>query len=488
MRDLSKPGHLLVFSKEGRNYFLYLYIMKPDMPFAALTVLEGIRELAKERKLKVDIRAFSEFKRVASEFPDQKEIINIPLEILVDGKEKFKKDLFITCLENLLAGYASVFPERVIGAVARENSFVRFEENSRRIIEGYILRGKNVVIDAPRRAGKTSLLFRLASEERLKAYRILYLDMERASDPLRFAAILIAALETRTGDTALKRAAKELGLSRKLEKDYKTKVEAQLKRISSKEKLLLAFDECSFMLEEMLKKGNESEYESNKQKAIDFLSWFKKLRKNHANIRFLFSGSIKFAVFENELDKDGFFSDCKEYSLKPMDEASAKNLVEGLFYSEEIYPPDHVTDHIIKRTTPCFPYFLQIVTDEMVKYHRARRKFPTQKEMEGIIENEIIGTNCRRYMDQFLVNLRRYSPLEEKGARVLLNRLSNVKEEKKDKLKALYVKATGDEKGFPKVLALIEYDFYITERNGHYSFANELMKNWWKTNFALSGD
>jgi len=482
MHDISKPGYLLTFTTEDKDYFLYLYSQDINKPFAGLIVLPGIQQIAEELSIGIKIKQFSEFKRIPLETNIEGDVINAPLEIFVDSSEKFKKSFFRMCLENLLSGYNSIFPIREIGAVARDYSFVHYRENFDMVINNHILEEKNLIIDAPRRAGKTSFMRQLVKELRSKGHKAYYVDMENARSPVQFAAILLMTLKDKKYDSELEKIKDEMTIAEKIGPQYRRKLEDELKSNWSSDKIILAVDECSFLLEEMLKE------EKSAGKVADFLQWFKETRKANPNIRFVFSGSVKFTVFEKILGKNDLFDDCKEYSFKPFNKESAANLVGGLFYSEEIYPPDYVIEEIIRLTTPYFPYFLQIVTDEMIKFYRSNKKFPGKEDIPSIIDNEIIGTSCRRYLDQFLINLRRYNPKEEAGAKAILNHLSRGEKTKRNTLETIYARATGDNKGFEKTLSLLEYDFYLEKKGSEYRFNNEIIKNWWKINFAEPGE
>ena len=58
MYDYSRPGHLLIFTKESRRYFLYLYVKDIETPFSSLIVLPGIRKIAEELSIGLEIKQF----------------------------------------------------------------------------------------------------------------------------------------------------------------------------------------------------------------------------------------------------------------------------------------------------------------------------------------------------------------------------------------------------------------------------------------------
>lgn len=484
MAELSKPGHLLIFTKGLQTYFLYLYIRKAKLDISPLVVLPGVQELAKEYLLQLEIKHFSEMKRITLEYPEVSDIgvIDVPIDIFVDSAKKFKKDLFSMCLRNLINGYTSIFPIREIGAVAKDYSFVNYKSDIETIIGDYICKSKNIIIEAPRRAGKTSLMYQLVKKTRERGYNSYYIDMERTTTPVQFAAKLLIALDDEDIGSALDKKRKEIELGKSFQSNYRAVIETKLGKIAGRQKVILAIDECSYLVEEMLKEENSF------SKVTDFLKWFREIRIINSTIRFIFSGSIKIASFEKFLKIDNFFYDCVEFPLRPFDSGSSLNLVEGLFYSADIYPPDYVADTIIHLTTPNFPYFLQIVTDETIKYYRAFREFPDREKIEFIIDQEIIGTNCRRYLDQLLINLRRYNPDEARGAKAILTHLSGKEKETTNMLKEIYRLASGQTVNFAKVLDLLEYDFYIERKGSNYYFNNEMIKKWWRINFAVIGE
>lgn len=476
---LSKPGHLLTFKKDGKSFYLYLYVRELNRPFASLTVLEGIREyikiFAKKTPLELEIRQFSEYGRIMIETDIKEDIVNAPVEIFIDSSNKFKERLFEMCLNNLLNNYRAIFPIREIGPVARDYSFVRFNKNFDDVIN-YLLRGNNIVISAPRRGGKTSFMMQLVKDMEERNYQTYYIDLENAKNPPQFSAILLNVLENEQYAGEFVKKGKEIKKTKQMDSNYREELERAFENFNDKP-IILLIDELSFLIEEMLK-------EQDSVSVVDFLKWFKNLRETYDKIRFVFSGSVKFETFKNIPNNDEFFNDCKEYSLLTFDKESAANLVEGLFYSENIYPPEYIIEEILHLASPYFPYFLQIVTYEIIRFYQSHQEFPGKEKIESIIDSELIGTTGRRFLDQFTINLLRYTPLEEKGARAILNHLSSIEKEKKGKLENIFRKVTGNDNSFDRVMSLVEYDFYIEKSDNYYRFNNNILKKWWKRNYA----
>lgn len=480
IHDLSKPGHLLTFKKAGKPHYLYLYVREVGRPFASLTALEGIREFIKKYAAKtpieLEIKQFSEYGRIMIETDIKEDVINAPVEIFVDTGNKFKERLFRMCLDNLLNNYRSIFPIREIGPVARDYSFVRFDENFKAVIDNYVLKGNNVVVCAPRRGGKTSFMMQLVKEMEQRGYQAYYLDMENAKKPVQFSAIILRVLKNDSSDSEFEKMEKEIEKAKQMGSNYIEELDRAFQSFKGKQ-IILLIDEFSFLIEEMLK-------EQNPGSVAGFLEWFKNLRKAYTNIRFVLSGSVKFEVFKNIPGHHELFDDCKEYSLLTFDKEAAANLVEGLFYSEGIYPPEYLIEEILRLITPYFPYFLQIVSYEIIRFFQLHQKFPDKEKIESIIDSELIGTSGRRFLDQFLINLLRYTPIEQKGARAILNHLSSKENEKRNNLENIFREVTGNDKSFDKVMALVEYDFYVEKNGDYYRFNNDILKKWWKINFA----
>jgi hypothetical protein len=168
MSNLSKPGHLLNFSKDEKSYFMYLFIREKKRGLAALTVLPEIERIAEDFSMQLEIMQFSELKRIIPVYPElaDGDLVEVPLDIFIDKDGEFKKNLFLMCFRNLLKGYMSVFPMGAKGSIARDFSFVNYRDDLKTIINDYIEKGRHVIIEAPRRAGKTSFLFRVVEEAR----------------------------------------------------------------------------------------------------------------------------------------------------------------------------------------------------------------------------------------------------------------------------------------------------------------------------------
>jgi hypothetical protein len=331
------------------------------------------------------------------------------------------------------------------------------------------LKQKNIIITAPRRFGKTSLLFAMRDEPKA-GYECIHLDLEKAYSPIDFVAQFTSAMES---TDELEKQQIELEIRTKT-LDWQSKAEELFDKIETKPYLFL-LDEFSFMLDNFFEKGLD------KKEIIRFLSWFTNKIRNKS-YRVLITSSIDIDVYieDKELGQD-YFNEFEKIKLSPFDKDTSRLFTLALLYNQQVYPDKEVIDEIINRITPAIPFFLQIFTSEVIT-HYLRYKAIKPEDIEDIYNNHLLGPDCRRYMDDFYNHiLRHYGHIRTERAKVLLDELCKFPDGLKiDKLKNVYIAKTNQTKDFDILLKYLEYDFYLVKKEDSYLISSPILREYWR--------
>ena len=199
------------------------------------------------------------------------------------------------------------------------------------------LRGGNVLLAAPRRFGKTSVMYNLIDKPRWD-YKVIHADLEHLTEPADLITQLVVQL-ARAEDCRLSRMASSLSyfprkiwsvFTRHFEEVELLKLKVKLrnelrprwqecgeelfKKIAESETaIIFILDELPMMIDRMARSDNQRE------DAKTLLRWLRALRVSPTtkNVRFLIAGSIGIHHVLNELGEISAINDFEQLRLDP---------------------------------------------------------------------------------------------------------------------------------------------------------------------------
>jgi hypothetical protein len=389
----------------------------------------------------------------------------------------------------------------IVGAPARGDDFYgrdRFVD----LIWRELGKG-SVLLAAPRRFGKTSVMYRLMDQPR-QDYKIVHMDLQHLTHPIDLILELVVRLNKDTGlarfldkVTAISR---ELGtrlrstvdeveafdIKLKLREQVQPNWEAVGKDIfrqisQSPYPVLLILDEFPMMIDRMAR------LDDRKDEARDLLRWLRALRQSPdtANLRFLIAGSIGIDAVLNSLGEISAINDFQQVRLEPFPAAVADEFLVELAKSDNLPLTPECRQKMLELVGILVPYFLQILFSETSKAYLLTGEPVTPDLITSIYHEKVLGVDCKTYFDHYYGRLRDYyRPHEEKAVKRLLRELARVGEMTADLCFELYRQDIG---GSPSVdefnitLTNLENDFYIRYHHGgrKYEFACKLLRDWW---------
>lgn len=488
---MNNAGYLVtVRSPEDRDIRGSLYLWADEKVDCGHRecVLQGIGHTAQllRNDAVIEIGEISEYSRLHREQPDTARAPHFPYPFtaFIDPmKQEFDQEMFRCGLENWQAGWHHFLPQPRLGAVVRQEDFYGRREFIS-ALKSCLNDERLLVISAPRRYGKTSVLF--AFLDRDFDRRAIHVDLEDLESFDRFLArlyvkLMIAEREVSTAE------------ERGVENDYCKSVQAMpdakkkeegrsLFRQLDEMHVLLLMDEPGYFVQNLLLDG-DVEGRGNALMALRTLAGY---LIEFQNIQAVLASSVGLKQFlkYSGLNNTGF-EPLREVPLPPLTPDEASRLIRGLLVQGGICDCSRESlETLLEIASPPIPYFIQVLLDEVIK---ARLPL-TPENVRWIYERNVIGPTCRRVFDQLIWHLHHYCPPEQiRAARRILNLVANRPEGRvsRRELRNLFGVSI-DENQFDALLQMLEFDCYLVgetqDGEMYYSFNNRMMRDYLEQN------
>lgn len=370
------------------------------------------------------------------------------------------------------------------------------------------LQDTNILLAAPRRFGKTSVLYHILDHPR-DDYTVISMDLEKITEPANFAIELLDRLQTEGRFAGLLKSGlkktggffgsliEEVGvgawgveiklkMKQKMGKDWKETTDQILSELrNSDHKILFIFDELAMMLENFI------DNEVTKQDIRAFLLWFRSLRidpdSGLKNCRFILASSISIGQCLAKMGISKAINDLEKITLTEFTPRQSRDFVSRLCRSHKIILSRASLKRLFELVGAGIPYFIQVMFAEIYKAHKLRRVKITPAIVRRIYDEQVLGVNCKTYLQHYYERLKAYDKVDERAAKLLLKRLSLAGEVPKQDCRRLLGKEaelSGD--AFAHLMADLENDFYVRydTRKGTYAFASAILKDWWRRYYS----
>ena len=363
-----------------------------------------------------------------------------------------------------------------------------------------ILEKDSVLLIAPRRFGKTSIM-RKIEKELLDADNIcVFLEVEDVNSPHRFISEIVMALienekiEQRTKLIPafnncfnwFKDNIGEIGISvfkAKLRRNIKNDLKenwidktAQIFDIinDADSNIYFIIDEFPIAIENM---------EPNDAK--EFLHWFRKLRQVSGDLRFIVGGSVSIDRVVRNVGGVSVINDFKKVHVGGFQRQVALDLIKKTFHEEGwtyvLSYSDKILDCIGE---PYIPYFIAIMLSAIKEEYILRDGEINDELIEKIYNYRILGNEGKHYFEHYSQRLGIfYDDMERKAARAILKNACNVDFYSIDLAFGIFKQETAidDYEQFMDLIADLSNDFYLEHdpKNG-LKFYSKMLKDWWR--------
>ena len=365
------------------------------------------------------------------------------------------------------------------------------------------LETSSVLLSAPRRFGKTSVMLALADRPK-EDWQVHYLDVEWIKGPEDFVAEIMAGLLEGRWSRELLQKVKgivggalerieeleivkfKLALREGLREDWQDKGKALINLLREEERrTIFIVDELPLLILKIANKGNFVQAEG-------FLQWLRGLRhipELQDGVRWVFGGSIG---IEKVLQRVGagtkVINDLYVLRIREFSDETAKGFIKALLQKESggKKPSPELLETFLRIVGPPIPYFLQILVRESLnEMERQGEKRLSEEIIKAAYQDGVLACYNRTYFEHYYERIENYynQGLAE-IAKALLSELAQVGSLSQKELWDIYMQRTqgkGNEDEFSYLLSDLENDFYIVHdaADKRYRFATKVLQDWW---------
>ncbi len=394
--------------------------------------------------------------------------------------------------------------EMVVGSVPRGEDY--FDQKS--LVEEVWtrLRKDSVLLVAPRRFGKTGLMFRLLDAPRA-GFRPVYLDVESIDNP---ANLIVEVLARLLHDGQFRRVVQGLWSGLKDVRDWianrveevdvgeikvklreKTDVSADwraygdrlMSTLSAVETpLLLLIDEFPIMTTRMIQK--------NRDQATEFVRWFRSVRLSpETRTRFVIGGSTNIVYSLEAVGLVDAINDLCPIRLRPFDAPTSRKYLDAVFASLELSLDKQVRTRMLELVGEPVPYLLALLAQAVLGRHRAH-KGEIDAALVDAAFDELLST-ATPFLHYWSRLNEHYPDCESPVAKAILNVISRAEGPvRRDTLYQIYLKVCGvsssasTQDAFVRLMWKLDNDFYIVADDHGYRFFSRVLKLWWRRQYG----
>ena len=360
-------------------------------------------------------------------------------------------------------------------------------------------RGGHLLILAPRRVGKTSLLRHLENHPQ-EGYVFLYVMVQSCNTEHEFYKEILEKLHDseftnrldKLGHKGKEIISSILGTIKGINfgdagisfqnSNYKLTVSDLEKVISGLElnqKLILVLDEYPDVLEKINKT-------QGKQAAIDFLASTRSLCQNTAlsqKVQFIFTGSIGLDTLANRLGSSSLINDRDKVAIDPLTEASGLKFITFLANNNEsqLLLDNAVALYLLQKIEWLMPYYIEALwlrLEDLCCDNDIEN--PTTTDVDQAFEL-LFDRNYRTTFNHWAERLNRFENDEAKLAKIILDKLTETGELSLNEIYNIFQDENHQHLNGNYILDCLEHDGYIFEhREKSFKFTSPILKEWWR--------
>lgn len=384
----------------------------------------------------------------------------------------------------------------IVGKAVRGRNFFNRPEIVKKIWYA-VESGSHLLLAAPRRVGKTSLLFYL--EDHPKAhYHVIYVVTESVTNENEYFKRLFQQLinsefismKIKTSHTLCDsfqqvsnkiKSLKILGTHLEFHENAESQYEQEFRELLKS--LPLGDDKVLIMVDEFPQAIQNIIHHEGEQDAIQFLQSNRELRQDpalSANMQFLYTGSIGLENVVSTLEAMHLINDLDCITVTPLSRGDARLFLRLLAKDLAIALDPPLIDYILDEIEWFTPYHLQIALKALANMNFEREVSPFTPAM---IDHafDVMLFERRNYFAHWQLRLRRTFPGAScELAEALLNLISQEKAVTSSRIRSL-AEQYSLARDYKYVVNTLVYDGYINNNDEPtiYRFNSPLLRRWW---------
>ena len=362
--------------------------------------------------------------------------------------------------------------------------------------------GQHILMLAPRRVGKTSLMLELRRAPR-DNWDVLYIDVEGGEGPADFVAAILAALATIPRYRTLFEAIPfSTGVKKVLARLKSVAIDIDVFRVELKGALgrewvhpadqlharlaslpdagvdlLIIVDELPLLISRMLRSdGGHREVEL----LLSRLRHWRQAPELRGRVHTLVGGSIGLEGVLRRAGLSGLINDITPFRLDAWSRTTAtKFLDEAGRDSNFPLDQDSIT-HILELLGDPVPYHVQLFLSALRDACKGEPARISPNQIEQCFVERLAGAAGTAHLDHYATRLESaFDPEEYATARSILSRACN---RAGANLARLQDMAKPNEATFQSVLRDLQADGYLNQQGDHLEFRSNLLREWWSKN------
>jgi AAA+ ATPase superfamily predicted ATPase len=371
------------------------------------------------------------------------------------------------------------------------NCFDRDRESER--LWYHFQRGRNVLMLAPRRMGKTILLERLQRESESKGCRAILVDVEGYRDEKDFFQQMCASIqeELGVGQTFLTsltaRLRRAVQGTDDLQGDWRNLLLKMDWRLFA-DQLVAQLEEDSetwiFLIDEITIFTKALLDNQGVPTASDFLYKLRQLCREHPKVRWLFTGSIGLDTIARRHGFEGALVDLEIFSLEPFALETAKDFLRQIAKRNHVVMTEAAASTVCERLGWLSPYYLEKIGEGACE--RTLRDRDVKVEAANLAADSLLDLARRTYWSTWREHLdKNYSEPERTHLFTLLAEIVGSPEGASIDTLLLTLNRKGGEPVVETVirsyLDTLEADGYLnaTPERSRFRFRMNLLREWW---------
>lgn len=380
---------------------------------------------------------------------------------------------------------------RTVKPVRKDDFFDRRQEMAEL---WHLVERDNVLMLAPRRVGKTSILLRMRDLPR-EGWRCSFLNVEAVDSEAQFVARLLAELYrldpqgtlwSKLGDRVLqvlrgigKVGPVEVDLTRIVDRDWQ-EVGSSLLRLLGQlpGRNLLLLDEFPIFVRRLLRS------EDGPARTRLLLDWFRMVRLDpaveDADVHFLLAGSIGLDSVVARVGMTGTINDLVTFRLGPLSADKGDELLAELGKGEGLELDAGIRRRILSHIRWPIPYHLQLIVDQMLRQVRFRGATLSEDLVDRAYE-ALFAPENRKHFSHWEERLqdKLLEPAERDLMRAVLEAAARDPAGMDADTLVQLRNRVGQEVDARALLLALEHDGYLAETAGRWRFASSLLRDWW---------
>ncbi len=353
--------------------------------------------------------------------------------------------------------------------------------------------GSHILISAPRRVGKTSILYKIIDEPK-ENYIPIYIDTESADSQNEFWEKLFNALMNEEFTGKLQSFSATLYQKIKTIKfkkisasgvefgdgevvDYKEAFRRVVKDLDDDKKIIIMIDEFAQTIENIIK------YEDT-QNALSLLKSHRELRQDikvSNKVTFIYAGSIGLESVVAKIGATKHINDLNNIKVSPLTIQEAQTFTQKLASTNNIEIDEDTIAYLLEKVEWLIPFYIQLIVQEVKKISR-REPTIRLETIDQAISNSL---EYRNYFENWQSKLREaFENREYLFAKEVLNKISSLETLTYRKIANIATKHQLEDSR--EILQALVYDGYINNNDDPkiYRFNSPILRAWWYKNVA----